>query len=125
MEQVRATIHEEIHAGYKYRGPIPLPQELKRYDDVMPGLSKHIIENWQYQSQHRQSIEQEVLSRNERRKDRSRLHALIIALVGMGLAAVLAAIGASPLVAGIIAVISVGGPASAVMISNFFGSRSS
>lgn len=124
LEQVRSVIYQEIRA-VNYKGPIPPPQVLKKYDEVIPGLSERIIDAWQIQSQHRQTVEREVLSRREGRKDRSQHHALIIALVGLGLAAAVAAIDANPWVAIIFAVVSVGGPASALMISRFLGGRSS
>ena len=89
---------------------------LADYDNMVPGLADRSVRKWEEQQEHRQKLERTVVERDEGRMDRSQKYALIVALSGLGMAAALALAGASPWIAGVIAVAAVGGPASAVLI---------
>lgn len=67
-----------------YGGPIPPPEMLSAYDEVVPGLAKRIAKNWENQTSHRQSLER-----------RSQLYALTIVILAIAVAPLLALAGAS------------------------------
>jgi uncharacterized membrane protein len=67
-----------------FTGPIPPPQVLAGYEAVLPGLANRIVTMAERQSQHRQSLEQQVVSANIR-------HAEIGLWLGAAVAALLAA----------------------------------
>ena len=96
---------------------------LADYDNMVPGLADRIVRKWEEQQEHRQKLERTVVERDEGRMDRSQKYALIVALSGLGMAAALALAGASPWIAGVIAVAAVGGPASAVLTGQTLANR--
>ena len=89
---------------------------LADYDNMVPGLADRIVRKWEEQQDHRRKLERTVVERDEGRMDRSQKYALVIALAGLGMAAVLGLAGASPWIAGVVAVVAVGGTSSAVLI---------
>lgn len=113
--EIRRALIQQIQT-VAYQGPIPPPKMLADYDHMVPGLADRIVRKWEEQQEHRQKLERTVVERDEGRMDRSQKYALIVALSGLGMAAALALAGASPWIAGVIAVVAVGGPASAVLI---------
>ena len=106
-----------------YQGPIPPPEMLADYDNMVPGLADRIVRKWEEQQEHRQKLERTAVERDEERMDRSQKYALAVALAGLGMAAALGLAGANPWIAGVIAVVAVGGPASAVLIGQSLASN--
>ena len=100
-----------------YNGPIPPPDMLAEYNRAVPGAGDEIFRSWRQQQQHRHGIEEQRTSRDEARMDRSQRNTLIIALIGLALATVTALLDGNPWVAGVIAVVSVGGPNAATILS--------
>jgi uncharacterized membrane protein len=109
---------ERVSASSQYRGPIPPPQMLAEYEKVIPGLGGRIIENWEQQRKHRERLEADTTRGSEARMDRSQRNALIVAVLGLVIAAVLGYFGAST-VAIFIAIVAVGGPNAATILSRF------
>jgi uncharacterized membrane protein len=54
------------HAELTYRGPLPLPQHLEKYEDVCPGAADRIIAMAEGQAKHRQEMENTVIRANGR-----------------------------------------------------------
>ncbi len=54
---VDATTRRVTVSSVAYSGPIPPPSMLREYEDVCPGSAKLLIENFDRQSKHRQSLE--------------------------------------------------------------------
>lgn len=57
-----ALVQVEAHAVFS--GPLPPPELLERYNQVLPGAAERIIAMAEKQSSHRQNIEKEVISGN-------------------------------------------------------------
>lgn len=113
--ETRRALIQQIQT-VAYQGPIPPPQMLADYDNMVPGLADRIVRKWEEQQDHRRKLERAVVERDEGRMDRSQKYALVVALAGLGMAAVLGLAGASPWIAGVVAVVAVGGTSSAVLI---------
>ena len=40
-----------------WQGPLPDPDSLKRFDEIVPNLSREIVTSWKEESAHRRSVE--------------------------------------------------------------------
>jgi uncharacterized membrane protein len=49
-----------------YSGPIPPASEMKKYEDIQPGMADRILAIAERQAQHRQKMEADVVQRNLR-----------------------------------------------------------
>jgi uncharacterized membrane protein len=97
------------------RSPFPSPVMLKAYDDYRPGTGPEVMEWIKDQTRHRQSLERKRTDRSENRLDRAQRNSFVIGLFGLALAAGISYW--STLVGIVIAVVSVGGPASATVVA--------
>ena len=52
----------EIQQSGFYSGPLPEASDLARYDEVVPGAGKIMIENFEKQSAHRRDMEKIVIT---------------------------------------------------------------
>lgn len=50
-----------------YQGPIPAPNHLREYDDLVPGSAKQIMDLFEAQSRHRMAMESHVIRSDVRR----------------------------------------------------------
>lgn len=96
--------------------PLPPPELLRQYEDVYPGLTGKIIEWTEEQRRHRMALENRATIGSEARMNRSQFIAGSVALVGLCLAAGTAIFG-NAWAAGVIAIVSVGGPTAAVYLA--------
>ncbi|GAK33983.1 hypothetical protein JCM17846_15930 [Iodidimonas nitroreducens] len=60
--EVNADNDESADGGYvmlarRYKGPIPPPDILEAYNDLVPGAAAEIIANWGKESDHRRDME--------------------------------------------------------------------
>ena len=74
----------------EYRGPLPHPDMLERYEQVHPGTAERIIQRFEKEAEHRQSIEREVVAAQISRDKaevgeirRGQVFAFIIGAVGL------------------------------------------
>lgn len=49
-----------------WEGPLPHPQDLGKYEDLYPGATKIIIDQWQSESQHRRASEERLIRQREK-----------------------------------------------------------
>jgi uncharacterized membrane protein len=117
----RQTVNNVMHARLEaYSAPWPSPDMLKSYEQVSPGLSERIAE-WVFNEQaHRHRQEDEIVRRTETRLDRSQYATLGIAIFGVVVSAGLAVLDKT-VVAVVIALSSLGGPAAAMALAKAFG----
>lgn len=68
VENIRASSGKGIAklAGSSFSGPIPPPEIIRGYDEVVPGAAERIISMAERQSEHRQKME-EIMIRAESR----------------------------------------------------------
>ncbi len=74
-------------------GPLPPPEFLGGYNEILPGAADRIIKMAEAQSSHRQDLEFYALKSDSRRSDRGLYAALIVALAGFALTAYVASLG--------------------------------
>lgn len=91
-----------------FTGPIPPPQVLAGYEQVLPGAANRIITMAERQSDHRQDLERRVVSANIRHAEIGLWLGAAVAVI-MVVAAVLVAIAGHPVVGGVIGAFDVVG----------------
>jgi uncharacterized membrane protein len=89
-------------------GPIPPPQILQQYNQVVPDAAERIIRMAEKQSDHRIDLERKVVDSNIRKSYIGMVLATIIALYGLYIAKEIS-INGNPWAAGIIAALDLGG----------------
>lgn len=85
----------------RFRSPYIPPEYLERYEAVVPGLARQIVDQANAQTAHRQELERTVVSGAERRADRGQNFGLIIALAFL-VATVILGLGGQPWLAGVL-----------------------
>jgi uncharacterized membrane protein len=76
-----------------FQGPLPPPQILKQYDDIVPGCAERIISQFESQVKHRQELEKKVITSDIRQTYFGSTLGFIIALSAIGAGTFLAYIG--------------------------------
>lgn len=74
-----------------YSGPIPPPEMLQHYDEIIPGLAETIIANWNAESDHRRAMEQAGLLGEQKAERRGQWLGAAVA-VAIPLAAITAGV---------------------------------
>lgn len=72
-----------------YSGPLPPPEQLKLYENVLPGSADRIIRMAEDQAHHRQKIESVVVSGGSRRSWWGLWTGFAIAIIALGLSTLL------------------------------------
>ena len=65
----------------QYQGPLPPPQLMREYNDLVPGGAERIFAVFEKQVEHRHLLERTVVQGNNRRADRGFWAALMLALI--------------------------------------------
>jgi len=76
-----------------FQGPLPPPQILKQYYDIVPGCAERIISQFESQVKHRQELEKKVITSDIRQTYFGSTLGFIIALSAIGAGTFLAYIG--------------------------------
>ena len=71
----------ETSFSFKYSAPLPPPQMLARYDEILPGAAERIVMMAELQSVHRQDMERRTISGDVTRSTLGLFMAFVIALV--------------------------------------------
>jgi uncharacterized membrane protein len=77
----------------QFQGPIPPPEALARYNEILPDAAERILAMAERQETHRHDLETKVIDSGIRATKRGQVIAFLVALSGMGLAAYLACLG--------------------------------
>ena len=97
------TTYAEISSG-----PIPPPQVLQQYNNIVPNAAERIIHMAEKQSDHRIDLEKKVVNSNIHKSYIGMVLATIIALYGLYSAKEMS-INGNPWTAGILAALDIGG----------------
>jgi uncharacterized membrane protein len=76
-----------------FQGPLPPPQILSQYDQIVPGSAERIISQWESQSRHRQELEKKVIDSDIKQSRYGATLGFIVAIFTIGAGAFLAYIG--------------------------------
>jgi len=77
----------------RFSGPLPPPEILKQYDQIVPGSAKIIIEDFKAQGAHRRALETKIIPVAYDQSSRGQIFALIIGILGLGSAVFTAYLG--------------------------------
>jgi len=91
------------HSVQSFSGPLPHPDILRQFNEVVPGSAERIIKMAEEQSAHRKDLEQKVISSDIARSKWGQILGFIIAIAGLIVSAVVAIFG-SAIAGGIIGV---------------------
>ncbi len=86
-----------------FSGPLPPPEILKRFNDIVPGSAERIIKMAEAQFEHRTDLEKKVINSDISRSKWGQILGFIIAIAGLIVAALISIYG-SQLAGGIIGV---------------------
>ncbi len=78
----RAQIVKAVHASL-YAGPIPPPEVLAQYEDVLPGLADRIMAESERQRAHRQGAEMTLIRNDARARMAGLIAGLVVALAAL------------------------------------------
>ena len=76
-----------------YRGPIPDPDMLREYNDIVNDGAERIVTQFEEQSRHRREIEKTVITGQISESKRGQIFAFIVGITGLGLAFTSALLG--------------------------------
>ena len=116
------VVHEEYYHARSYQGPLPSPEVLAEFDEVVPGLAERIVVAWETQTAHRQSLEVGAVGRSDRRKDRAQIFSFATSIAGVIAAGLVGVHGHWSAAIGIAAV-AVGGPGAALYLARSLPAR--
>lgn len=86
-----------------FSGPLPHPEILRKFDEVVPGAAERIIKMAEDQSFHRKELEKKVIDSDIARSKWGQILGFVIAIAGLGVSAIVAVYG-NAIVGGIISV---------------------
>jgi uncharacterized membrane protein len=82
-EAVRSVVRSESRSE-TFAGPLPPPEALARYNEILPGLAERIVAMAERQSQHRQGLEKTVIDGRTRNESMGQWFAFILAALVLG-----------------------------------------
>lgn len=53
--------HQVLAMKAEFRGPLPPPEVLQRYEDIHPGTAERILQQFERETQHRHAIEEKLV----------------------------------------------------------------
>ena len=92
-----------VQQSVTFSGPLPPPEILRQFDNVVPGAAERIIKMAENQSSHRMELEKKVIESDVTRSRWGQILGFIIAILGLLVSAVVAIYG-SAIAGGIIGV---------------------
>ena len=79
-EQNQPAIPEfNILAAFR-KGPLPPPEEMQKYENLYPGATKLLLDNFISQTNHRIELEKTVIQGDNKRADKAQRNSFIIAM---------------------------------------------
>ncbi len=105
-----------------FSGPIPPPQILQQYNNIVPDAAERIIRMAEKQSDHRMGLERKVVDSNIIRSYLGIFIAAVIAVYGLYIAKEIS-INGNPWAAGIIAALDLGGLISVAIYNGLIQKR--
>jgi len=66
-----------------HQGPLPTPEDMARYNEIIPNGADRIMKMAEAQSAHRIEIERLVITRQQNQSDRGQMFGLIIGIIGI------------------------------------------
>jgi len=80
QKTITRYIEREISVS-RYHGPIPPPEELEKFDRIVPGSASKIFDQFIKQSDHRMNLEKKVIESQSRQSERGQHYGFIITIL--------------------------------------------
>jgi uncharacterized membrane protein len=74
----------KVQFAARFSGPIPPPETLQKYDQVLPGLAERIMKQAESQTAHRIDIEKKVIQSDVINSRLGLIFGFILGLIGIG-----------------------------------------
>jgi uncharacterized membrane protein len=91
--EVKEELVREVIEVISYSGPFPPPEMLEKYERALPGSADRIFKMAEEQAHHRRKVESDILKSDIRDSKLGLWFGLIVALAGLGVAALSAYTG--------------------------------
>ncbi len=66
-----------------FSGPLPPPEVMKRYEEILPGSAERILKMAENQSEHRMSLEKIVIPRQQKESARGQIFGFVLSFLLM------------------------------------------
>jgi len=76
-----------------FSGPLPPPEILRKFDEVVPGAAERIIKMAEDQSIHRKELEKKVIDSDIARSKWGQILGFVIAIAGLAVSAIIVVYG--------------------------------
>lgn len=83
----------QMTQSFSFSGPLPPPQLLGQYNDVIPNGAERLMKMAEVQQNHRQELEKAVINGNVKAESRGQWMGLVVSVAVIGAGTYLAAIG--------------------------------
>lgn len=107
-----------LATSQQWLGPLPSPDALKQFDQIVPGAAERILADFEKQTQHRQTLEKAVVESRVSSTKRGQWFAFIIAGLFLSFAA-FSVYMEQPLLAGVIGAIDIVGLVGSFLYSQY------
>mgnify|MGYP001565702814 CR=1 FL=1 len=97
----RGVLVTEISQSFS--GPLPHPDVLRKFNEIVPGAAERIMKMAEEQSAHRKELEKKVIDSDIARSKWGQILGFIIAITGLGISTIIAIYG-SAIAGGVIGV---------------------
>ncbi|MEK7150143.1 MAG: DUF2335 domain-containing protein [Patescibacteria group bacterium] len=85
------VIRREVSQSFS--GPLPHPDILRQFNEIVPGAAERIIKMAEEQSAHRKELEKKVINSDITRSKWGQILGFVIALAGLGVSAIVVVYG--------------------------------
>ena len=92
IQEAQPPVPEFMLAAYR-KGPLPSPAELEKYENLYPGVTKLLFDNFINQTNHRMELEKQVIQGDDKRATVAQRNSFIITIAILLLAACLFFLG--------------------------------
>jgi len=82
-QQNNRTMLVQQTSVQSFSGPLPPPEVLKRFDEIVPGAAERIIKMAEAQSEHRKDLEKKVIESDISRSKWGQILGFIISITGL------------------------------------------
>jgi uncharacterized membrane protein len=80
------TQYNHFMAATFRSSPLPPPEEMEKYERLMPGATETLFRNVTNQSNHRMELETETIRGDNRRADRGQIFSFVLSVLCLGIA---------------------------------------
>ncbi len=81
VPSLEATVHS---VEYNYSGPLPPPEILKRFDEILPGSAQKIFNQFEMQAAHRRQMEAAVIASGTFSQRVGSISGFVLGIMGVG-----------------------------------------